>query len=152
MDGGFELFGVGHSRLATLVPGSPCRTGPAGIEQIRSLVSVVLHTDTYQPGRQVFRFSHHTPVLPGGLGHRQITQNRPYKNKFCGGKFKAVSRQWTGRGGSKTAQNCSGREGSFFSREPEGRGDGSGTSPLYTETFVLYCWDNSNLVASVGYW
>ena len=36
------------------VPGSPCRTGPAGIEQIRSLVSVVLHTDTYPPGRQVF--------------------------------------------------------------------------------------------------
>jgi hypothetical protein len=36
------------------VPGSPCRTGPAGIEQIRSLVSVVLHTDTYRPGRQVF--------------------------------------------------------------------------------------------------
>ena len=28
------------------VPGSPCRTGPAGIEQIRSLVSVVLRSGT----------------------------------------------------------------------------------------------------------
>jgi hypothetical protein len=25
--------------------------------------------------------------VPGG---RKITQNRPYKNKFCGGKFNAV--------------------------------------------------------------
>jgi hypothetical protein len=26
-------------------------------------------------------------MLPGGRGHRQITQNMPYKNKFCGGKL-----------------------------------------------------------------
>ena len=47
------------------VPGSPCRTGPAGIEQIRSLVSVVLHTDTYRPGRQVLSSltSHHTHAV-----------------------------------------------------------------------------------------
>ncbi len=24
------------------------------------------------------------PVLPGGRGHRQITQNRPYKKIICG--------------------------------------------------------------------
>jgi hypothetical protein len=41
---GFELFGRGHGHLATLVPGSPCRTGLAGIE----------NTDTYRPGWQVF--------------------------------------------------------------------------------------------------
>jgi hypothetical protein len=32
------------------------------------------------------------PVLPGGRGHRQITQNRPYKKTFCGGILKAVNR------------------------------------------------------------
>jgi hypothetical protein len=31
-------------------------------------------------------------VLPGGRGHRKITQNRPYKNIFGGGKFIAVNR------------------------------------------------------------
>jgi len=28
--------------------------------------------------------------LPGGRGHRQITQNRPYKNIICGEKLVAV--------------------------------------------------------------
>ena len=62
------------------VPGSPCRTGPAGIEQIRSLVSVVLHTDTYRPGRQVFRTVY--PVLPGGRNSGQKAQKGPQKKKF----------------------------------------------------------------------
>jgi hypothetical protein len=30
------------------------------------------------------------PVLPGGRGHRQITQNRPYKKIICGEKLMAV--------------------------------------------------------------
>ncbi len=47
----------------------------------------------------------HCAVLPGGRGHRKITQNRPYKNKFGGGKLKAVNRPWTGREGSKSALN-----------------------------------------------
>jgi hypothetical protein len=29
-------------------------------------------------------------VLPGGRGHRQITQNRPCQKIICGGKFVAV--------------------------------------------------------------
>ncbi len=29
-------------------------------------------------------------VLPGGRGHRQITQNRPYKKIISGGKLVAV--------------------------------------------------------------
>ena len=29
-------------------------------------------------------------VLPGGRGHRQITQNRPYKKIICGEKLMAV--------------------------------------------------------------
>jgi hypothetical protein len=60
------------------VPGSPCRTGPAGIEQIRSLVSVVLHTDTYRPGRQVFS-SLTTPLLPDGRIQGRWTQKWPSK-------------------------------------------------------------------------
>ena len=32
----------------------------------------------------------HISVLPGGRGHRQITQNRPYKNIICGEKLVAV--------------------------------------------------------------
>jgi hypothetical protein len=31
-----------------------------------------------------------TPVLPGGRGHRQITQIRPYKKIICGEKLVAV--------------------------------------------------------------
>ena len=49
--------------------------------------------------------THRPPVLPGGRGHRKITQNRPYKNIFGGGKFIAVNRPWTGREGSESAQN-----------------------------------------------
>jgi hypothetical protein len=30
------------------------------------------------------------PVLPGGRGHRQITQIRPYKKIICGEKLVAV--------------------------------------------------------------
>jgi hypothetical protein len=33
---------------------------------------------------------HWFPVLPGGRGHRQITQNRPYKKIICGEKLMAV--------------------------------------------------------------
>jgi hypothetical protein len=42
-------------------------------------------------------------VLPGGRGHRQITQNRPCKNKFGGGKLKAVNRPWRVQNSSKQA-------------------------------------------------
>jgi hypothetical protein len=31
-----------------------------------------------------------SPVLPGGRGHRQITQIRPYKKIICGEKLVAV--------------------------------------------------------------
>jgi len=30
------------------------------------------------------------PVFPGGRSHCQITQNRPYKKIFCGGKLEAA--------------------------------------------------------------
>jgi hypothetical protein len=52
-------------------------------------------------------------VLPGGRDHCQITQIRPYKNKFGGGKLKAVSRPRTGCKGPESAQK--GRENNINS-------------------------------------